>query len=95
MELLTPRVRLRPWQPEDAESLYQLARDPDVGPPAGWYPHTNGHRTIHYFLEKEDPSLMKSLKKAATLKTWCSSASKRAVCRLQSRSRRTLRRTPV
>ena len=29
----------------------------------GWYPHTNGHRTIHYFLEKEDPSLMKSLKK--------------------------------
>lgn len=29
----------------------------------GWYPHTNGHRTIHYFLEKEDPSMMKSLKK--------------------------------
>lgn len=29
----------------------------------GWYPHTNGHRTIHYFLEKNDPSLMKSLKK--------------------------------
>lgn len=41
MELLTPRFRLRPWQPEDAESLYQLARDPDVGPPAGWYPHTS------------------------------------------------------
>ena len=29
----------------------------------GWYPHTNGHRTIHYFLEKDDPSLLKSLKK--------------------------------
>ena len=41
MELLTPRFRLRPWQPEDAESLYQLARDPDVGSPAGWYPHTS------------------------------------------------------
>ncbi len=30
----------------------------------GWYPHSKGHRTIHYFLDKGDPSMMKSLKKA-------------------------------
>lgn len=30
----------------------------------GWYPHSKGHRSIHYFLDKGDPSMMKSLKKA-------------------------------
>lgn len=29
----------------------------------GWYPHSKGHRTIHYLLDKNDPSMMKSLKK--------------------------------
>lgn len=41
MILQTKRLILRPWQDEDAEELYRYARDPQVGPPAGWPPHTS------------------------------------------------------
>lgn len=41
MDLKTPRLTLRPWQESDAESLYQYASDPDVGPIAGWPVHTS------------------------------------------------------
>lgn len=41
MTLETPRLILRPWREDDAESLYHYARDPEVGPPAGWPPHTS------------------------------------------------------
>ncbi|MGN0234495.1 MAG: GNAT family N-acetyltransferase [Bacteroidaceae bacterium] len=37
--LHTPRLLLRPWEESDARDLYLLARDPDVGPRAGWSPH--------------------------------------------------------
>ncbi|MDY2814255.1 MAG: GNAT family N-acetyltransferase [Dorea sp.] len=30
---------LRPWKESDYESLYQYAKNPDVGPIAGWPPH--------------------------------------------------------
>lgn len=39
MELQTPRLLLRPWEEADAEALYELAKDPDVGPAAGWNVH--------------------------------------------------------
>lgn len=39
--LETKRLLLRPWQESDAQSLYQYAKDPAVGPPAGWPPHTS------------------------------------------------------
>lgn len=39
--LETKRLILRPWQETDAESLYEYAKDPEVGPPAGWPPHTS------------------------------------------------------
>lgn len=35
----TERLVLRPWRETDAESLYKYAKDPDVGPAAGWPPH--------------------------------------------------------
>ena len=41
MILETERLILRPWQTEDAEDLYTYASDPEVGPPAGWPPHTS------------------------------------------------------
>lgn len=41
MILKTERLLLRPWQEEDAESLYTYASDSLVGPPAGWPPHTS------------------------------------------------------
>ncbi len=37
----TKRLILRPWRVDDAEDLYRYASDPDVGPPAGWPPHTS------------------------------------------------------
>ena len=37
----TERLILRPWQESDAETLYKYASDPDIGPPAGWPPHTS------------------------------------------------------
>lgn len=36
----TQRLLLRPWKEEDAEILFEYAKDPLVGPPAGWPPHT-------------------------------------------------------
>ena len=32
---------LRPWNVDDAPALFELARDPRVGPPAGWAPHAS------------------------------------------------------
>ena len=37
--LETERLILRHWEDSDAESLYKYAKDPDVGPIAGWPPH--------------------------------------------------------
>ncbi len=41
MELQTKRLVLRAWQESDAESLYKYARNPNIGPIAGWPPHTS------------------------------------------------------
>lgn len=37
--LRTNRLTLRPWTEADAPALYRWARDPEVGPRAGWEPH--------------------------------------------------------
>lgn len=37
--LVTDRLILRRWRQEDAEDLYRYAKDPEVGPIAGWPPH--------------------------------------------------------
>ena len=41
MELQTKRLILRPWQESDAEALYKYACNPNIGPIAGWPPHTS------------------------------------------------------
>lgn len=41
MELQTERLILRPWREGDAEALYKYAQNPNVGPIAGWPPHTS------------------------------------------------------
>ena len=41
MMLETRRLILRPWEESDAENLYQYAKSPEVGPAAGWPPHTS------------------------------------------------------
>lgn len=39
MILETERLILRPWRLSDAEALYKIAKDPEVGPPCGWSAH--------------------------------------------------------
>ena len=41
MTLETQRLILRPWLESDAEDLYEYAKDPRVGPAAGWPVHTS------------------------------------------------------
>lgn len=37
----TKRLRLDQWSKKDAEDLYQYAKNPAVGPAAGWKPHSD------------------------------------------------------
>ena len=56
MELQTKRLILRPWQESDAESCYEYAKDPQVGPSAGWPVHTsveNSRETIKNVLSAD------------------------------------------
>ena len=39
IKLETDRLILRKWTEADAQSLFEYAKDPDVGPIAGWPPH--------------------------------------------------------
>lgn len=57
MELTTERLLLRPWRESDAESLYEYAKDPRVGPIAGWPVHTsveNSREIIREVLSAEE-----------------------------------------
>ena len=44
--LHTERLILRPWKESDAESLFEYAKDPDVGPSAGWPAHKNVEESL-------------------------------------------------
>ena len=39
MIIETERLILRKWTQDDAESLFTYAKNPNVGPIAGWPPH--------------------------------------------------------
>ena len=45
MILHTERLILRPFEEKDAKSLYEYAKDPDIGPIAGWPPHKSVEET--------------------------------------------------
>lgn len=38
---MTERLTLRSWKESDAEMLYRYACNPNIGPIAGWPPHTS------------------------------------------------------
>ncbi len=46
MVLETERLLLRPWEDSDAEDLYEYAKDPEVGPIAGWPVHTSVENSL-------------------------------------------------
>ena len=37
--ITTKRLFLIPWHASDANELYELAKDPEIGPLCGWEPH--------------------------------------------------------
>jgi putative acetyltransferase len=55
--LETPRLMLRAFEPEDLDDFYEYARNPEVGPNAGWPPHESKDVTfviLNRFMEKEE-----------------------------------------
>lgn len=46
----TERLILRRWRPEDAQAMFELCKDPDIGPAAGWAPHKNAEES-RYIIE--------------------------------------------
>ncbi len=46
MVIKTQRLILRPWQETDAQSLYEYAKDPAVGPVTGWQVHTSVENSL-------------------------------------------------
>ena len=46
MKFETERLILRPWKDSDAEDLYLYAKDPNVGPIAGWPVHTSVENSL-------------------------------------------------
>ena len=46
MTIETDRLILRPWREEDAGALYKYASDPEVGPIAGWSPHSSVENSL-------------------------------------------------
>ena len=57
MRFETERLILRPWEESDAESLYEYAKDTEVGPIAGWPVHTsveNSREIIQNVLSAKD-----------------------------------------
>lgn len=45
--LETERLTLRAWAETDAESLYSYAKDPDIGPIAGWPAHRSKEESLN------------------------------------------------
>ena len=51
----TQRLLLRPFEEKDLEDLYEYAKNPYVGPAAGWPPHTSvadSHSILNNFIEQ-------------------------------------------
>lgn len=44
--LTTERLLLRKWTEDDADTLFEYAKDPDVGPIAGWNPHRSKEESL-------------------------------------------------
>ena len=46
MIMETERLVIRPWEDGDAKDLFEYAKDPDVGPIAGWPAHTSVEESL-------------------------------------------------
>ena len=55
VSLETKRLILRPWREEDAQQLYELCRDPEIGPAAGWPAHRSVEESLEVIRNVFDP----------------------------------------
>lgn len=70
MEMMTKRLHLRPWRAADAPDLYEYAKDPAVGPIAGWQ--------VHRSLE-ESQSILQNVLNGAECYALCERETDRAI----------------
>ena len=68
--LETNRLILRHWVESDAESLYEYAKDPEIGPIAGWSPHKDINESL---------SVIKNVFTGAECYAICEKGSDRAI----------------
>ena len=68
--LETNRLILRHWVESDAESLYEYAKNPEVGPIAGWPPHKDINESL---------SVIKNVFTGAECYAICEKGSNRAI----------------
>ena len=47
MIIETANLTLRPWVEDDAECLYHFAKNPNIGPIAGWPPHESVENSLN------------------------------------------------
>ncbi|WP_406537094.1 GNAT family N-acetyltransferase [Methanobrevibacter sp.] len=63
MILKTENLTLRPWKDSDAECLYHFAKNPKIGPIAGWPPHESVEDSLNIirtvFAKKETYAIVK------------------------------------
>ncbi len=63
MILNTQNLTLRPWREDDARCLYHFAKNPNVGPIAGWPPHESIEDSLNIiktvFSKKETYAVVK------------------------------------
>ena len=63
MILKTQNLTLRPWEENDARCLYHFAKNPNIGPIAGWPPHESIEDSLNViktvFSKKETYAVVK------------------------------------
>lgn len=66
--IFTERLCLTPWtdSEEDAQGLYDYAKDPDVGPRAGWKPHESVEESSEIIRELFLPHDVWAIREKAT-----------------------------
>jgi ribosomal-protein-alanine N-acetyltransferase len=55
--LTTERLTLRRWKESDLDDFYHYARNPNIGPNAGWQPHTDKTQSLEIlrsFIQQDD-----------------------------------------
>ena len=64
--LETKRLILKDWTEQDADELFQLAKNPNVGPHAGWKPHSDVAESLEVIQTLFLPSMVWKITDKAT-----------------------------